>query len=189
MIRFLTVLLVIVASSIAHVQLRFVADISTNLMAFEPTRYGIILGAGLQPDGSPSPVLTDRIAAGVKLYKEGKVKRLLITGDGRQSDDFYDEVAAMETMLLQNGVDSAAIVKDNEGTRTKISCDRAALNYGITDAIVVTQAFHMPRALFLCRDAGITVVGYVADQRRYTKQGHFIVREFGASLLAFFDAL
>ena len=144
----------------------------------------IVFGAGLRRDGTPQPVLQDRVAAAVDLYKAGKVKKLLMTGDNRFVD--YNEPGAMGEYAISLGVPAEDIVLDYAGRRTYDSCYRARDIFGVSQAILVTQRFHLPRALYLCRSMGLSVTGVSADRREYRKSSLFSwnVRELAATLVA-----
>jgi vancomycin permeability regulator SanA len=117
----------------------------------------IIFGAGIWADGTPTPMLADRIAAGVQLYKLGKVSKLLMSGD-RSSDD-YDEVTAMQRYAESLGIPTEDIILDYAGFTTYETCHRARENFNITEAILVTQNFHLPRAVYTCRQMGVEAIG------------------------------
>lgn len=151
-----------------------------------PRAVGIVLGAGLSRDGRPSIVLLDRLETGLDLYRRGKVRRLLVTGDN--GTDQYDEVTAMERWLVAHGVDPRHVQRDHAGFRTLDSMVRAVKVFQVRHAVVVTQRFHMARSLFLARDAGLDAVGAVADRRPYTYARRYTLREVGARVVAVFDA-
>ncbi len=144
----------------------------------------IVFGAGLQKDGSPSPVLKDRVSTAVQLYKSGKVEKLLMSGDNRFVD--YNEPAAMRDYALSLGVPDEAIVLDYAGRRTYDTCYRAREIFGLTEALVVTQKFHLPRAIFTCSGLGMKVNGVIADLRDYHTHSlrYWNIREIPATLVA-----
>jgi vancomycin permeability regulator SanA len=121
---------------------------------------GIIFGAGLRRDGSPSAVLQARVDAGVALYRAHRVRRLLVTGDN--STTSHDEVSAMKRCAIAQGVPPSDIVRDFAGFRTFDSCYRARHIFDVHSAVLITQAYHLPRALFLARGVGIDAVGFAA---------------------------
>jgi len=122
----------------------------------------MVFGALVFPSGELSPVLRERVEAGIALYRAGKVRKLLMTGDnGRQA---YDEVSAMKAYAVRHGVPARDIVRDYAGFRTYDSCYRARNVFGVERAVLVTQAFHLPRALYLARRLGIDAVGFAADR-------------------------
>lgn len=144
----------------------------------------IVFGAGLQKDGSPSPVLKDRVTAAVELYKGGKVVKLLMSGDNRFID--YNEPAAMRDYALSLGVPVEDIVLDYAGRRTYDTCYRARDIFGLDEALLVTQKFHLPRAIFTCSSMGIKVNGVIADLRDYHDHAErfWNLREIPATLVA-----
>ncbi len=144
---------------------------------------GIVFGAGLNRDGSPSPMLADRMASAVALYKAGKVERLLLTGD----DTTSREVTAMRKYALKQGVPASAIISDQAGLRTYDSCYRAAHNFGITSATLVTQGYHLSRALYLCNALGIDSIGIKSGLDYYPGQMTYDSREFMAVFLSWVD--
>jgi len=150
-------------------------------------RVAIVFGAGLRWDGTPSAVLRDRVRTASELYFAGKADVLLMSGDNRFED--YNEPAAMKAFALSLGVPEEAIVLDFAGRRTYDTCYRARAIFGVTDAILVTQKFHLPRALYTCNALGVSAVGVVAQQSRYWRGalGLWTVREFLATTVAFWD--
>jgi SanA protein len=147
-------------------------------------RIAIVFGAGLWRDGSPTPVLRDRVATAAALYFSGKVEKLLFSGDNRFS--YYNEPGAMHQYALSLGVPDEAIVLDFAGRSTYDTCYRAKKIFGIDDAILVTQNFHLPRALYTCHVLGIEAVGVTADRRNYSPGPwvYWNIRELPATLNA-----
>lgn len=150
-------------------------------------RVAIVFGAGLTPDGQPTPVLRDRVATAADLYFSGKVEKLLMSGDNRF--DYYNEPGAMRAYALQLGVPDSAIVLDYAGRRTYDTCYRAGTIFGVKDAVLVTQNFHLARALFTCNFLGIRASGVTADRRAYSRRASvsWQVREMPASLVALWE--
>lgn len=147
----------------------------------------IVFGAGLTRSGDASPVLRDRIRTAARLYLAGKVQKLLMTGDNSTMD--YNEPAAMREYALSLGVPDEDIVLDYAGRRTYDSCYRAREIFGVEQAILVTQDFHLPRALYLCNMLGVDGVGVVADNFRYRRMSLLFwnARELAATLTALVD--
>jgi SanA protein len=147
----------------------------------------IVFGAGLTRDGRPTAVLRDRVEAAANLYFAGKVEKILMSGDNRFSD--YNEPGAMRTFALSLGVPDQAIALDYAGRRTYDTCYRAKAIFGVDEALLVTQNFHLPRALYLCNALGIRADGVSADLRPYRPGVQFIwnLRELPASLTALLD--
>lgn len=147
----------------------------------------IVFGAGLWRDGSPTPVLRDRVTTAAQLYFEGKAEKLVMSGGNPTI--YYDEPGAMRAYALTLGVPEEAIVLDYAGRRTYDTCYRARHIFGLRQAILVTQGFHLPRALYLCNRLGIDGVGVPADQRQYRRsaQAYWNLREIPATLGALWD--
>ncbi len=125
----------------------------------------LVFGAGIRPDGEPSPMLHDRIATAADLYKAGKVDKLLMTGDNGQVD--YNEVAAMRKAAVELGVPDRDIVLDYAGFNTWDSCYRAREVFSLKEATLVTQRFHLPRALHACNYLKVKAIGVIADRQPY----------------------
>lgn len=121
----------------------------------------LILGAGLTPSGRPTPFLARRLDIAVELYQREKVRAILVSGDN--SRDAYNETDAMRAYLVEAGVPEVKIAGDYAGFSTWESCLRAREVFGVEAATVVTQSFHLPRAVRLCQAAGIDTQG-VGDQ-------------------------
>ena len=150
-------------------------------------RVAVVFGAGLQRDGSASPVLWDRVATAAALYQSGKVSKLLLSGDNRFVN--YNEPQAMYDAAIQLGVPAKALVLDYAGRSTYDTCYRAHAIFGLTRALLVTQAFHLPRALYLCDALGLQALGVVADRRSYLQRLELLwnVREIFATAAAWWD--
>jgi SanA protein len=147
----------------------------------------IVFGAGLWRDGSPTPVLRDRVATAANLYFEGKVEKILMSGDNRFVE--YNEPGAMHAYALELGVPEEAMVLDYAGRRTYDTCYRAKAIFGLQEAILVTQSFHLPRALYICRQLGLDAVGVSADLRTYQRRSlaFWNMRELPATLTALWE--
>lgn len=155
-----------------------VQDVPTSTVA-------LIFGAGLRRNGTPSDALADRVLAGVDLYKAGKVRKLLMTGDN--GSKAYDEVTAMKKLALSEGVPETDIVLDYAGFDTYDSCYRAREVFGLWSVTAVSQEFHLPRVLFTCNSLGVETVGYMADRRLYVAAGSWRVRESLARVKAWYE--
>ena len=147
----------------------------------------VVFGALVTPAGQLSPILKDRVDGGIALYKAGKVSHLLMTGDN--STVHYNEVAAMQTYALSQGVPQSAITLDYAGFDTHDSCYRAQAIFGVTKAILVTQKYHMPRAMYLCRSLGIHATGYALDDfNKYPDlRVSYTAREYVADIKAWWQ--
>jgi SanA protein len=129
----------------------------------------LVLGAFVQPDGRPSAMLADRLDAAAALYRDRRVDRLLVSGDHGRRD--YDEVNAMRRELARRGVPDRVIFTDHAGFDTWSTMVRARKVFEVRSAIVVTQGFHMARALWLGKRAGLEVHGLAADHSGYGLEG------------------
>lgn len=152
-------------------------------------RVAIVLGARVYPNGRLSGMLRDRVETAVALYKAGKVQKILMTGDNSVQD--YNEPDAMKAHAVAMGVPAQDIQPDYGGRRTYDSCYRARSIFQVESAVIVTQAFHLPRSLFLCDQLGIAAVGVVADQRVYDPRSiaWSETREVPATLTALLDVI
>ena len=157
---------------------RTIAEVPARSVAIVP-------GAQVWPGGEPSTILRDRLQAALELYRAGKVRRILVSGD--HAHPGYDEVNTMRRWLVDRGVPDAVVFMDHAGLRTNDTMQRAARVFGVRDAIVCTQDFHLARALYLARHAGIDAVGVVADRQAYTHARADAWRERFATALAFVD--
>jgi vancomycin permeability regulator SanA len=175
---------VVVAGANGAIHLRIAQAARGRVFSVEeaPNRgVAIVFGASLG-----SRLLRDRVATGARLYREHKVHHLLLSGDNRRRS--YDEPRAMRKMALEAGVPEGALVLDYAGRRTYDSCARARNIFGLDDAILVTQRFHLARALYLCQRLGFeNAVGVEADRQAYpggVRQG---MRELAAQVKAWLD--
>ncbi len=157
-----------------------VADVPTR-------RVVIVFGAGLWRNGTATPVLHDRVQTAANLYFAGKVEKLLMSGDNRFVE--YNEPAVMREVALSLGVPSEAIVLDYAGRRTYDTCYRAKAIFGVSEAILVTQSFHLPRAIYECNALGVASVGVDADLREYRISStlYWNMRELFATAAAVWD--
>ena len=129
----------------------------------------LVLGAAVKPGGRLSPMLADRVRVAGELYRTGKVRKVLLSGDHGQVE--YDEVNPMRRALLAAGVPARDVFTDHAGFDTWDSVVRARKVFGVTSALVVTQDFHLPRAVWLARRAGLDAHGVSADLHGYGEQG------------------
>ena len=145
----------------------------------------LVFGAGYWPDGTPSDVLKDRVEAAVDLYRAGRVGRVIFSGDKRFAN--YNEPGTMQDYALSLGLPQEAIVLDYAGRRTYDSCYRARDIFGVREVVLVTQRYHLPRALYICEHLGLEAVGYVADRRPYVYMRSYWAREVPALWLSWWE--
>ncbi len=125
-----------------------------------------MLGAQVDPDGTPSPFLAGRLDVAKALFDAGKAQVILVSGDS--ATPRYNEPDGMRDYLVCHGVPAAKIVADYAGFDTYDSCVRAGRIYGVDQLIVVSQSYHLPRAVATCRQLGLQVSGVGDDSaRRY----------------------
>ena len=150
-------------------------------------RVAIVFGAGLRYDGTPTVILRDRVETAVRLYHQGKVEKLLMSGDNRFVD--YNEPESMRQYARSLGVPDEAIVPDYAGRRTYDTCYRAKHIFGVESAILVTQDFHLSRALFTCNALGVKATGVEANNYYYLKRSrlYWNIREQFATITAIWD--
>jgi len=145
---------------------------------------GIILGAAVYSRKRVSTVVSDRIEAAVQLYKMGKIKKILISGD--HGERYYDEVNTIKFWLLKNNIPPEDIFLDHSGFSTYESIMRARKIFGLQNVVIITQSYHLPRSLYLAIHWRIIAQGYAADQRIYKKAKWFMIREYLARVKDFF---
>lgn len=164
---------------------RYQDRIYTDPSSIPSAPVAIVFGAGVWANGEPSLMLADRIDAAVELYRRGKVRRLLMTGDNGQAD--YNEVEVMRRYAIARGVPPDRINLDHAGFRTYDSCYRARAIFGVTRAILVTQRYHLPRALYLANAFGIDAVGLKAGRDDYPRQSYYDLREEAALAVTWYE--
>lgn len=160
--------------------------IYTDVKSVPTTRVAIVFGAGLSETGTePSGVLEARIMAAIDLYKAGKVEKIIMSGDNRYLN--YNEPQVMIEYAKANGVSSLDLQADYAGRRTYDTCYRAKYIFGVEKAVLITQDFHLTRALYTCSSLGIDAVGYVADNNNDQNEWYYTFRDFAATLLAYWE--
>ncbi|WP_092590065.1 SanA/YdcF family protein [Acidaminobacter hydrogenoformans] len=147
----------------------------------------LVLGAGITPDGRPSYMLRDRLDKGIELYEAGAAPKLLLSGDNGQ--ERYDEVNAMKQYVLEHGIPKEDVFLDHAGFSTYESVYRAKAIFQVERAIIVTQKYHLYRALFIAKQLGLETIGISTLERRYAGQWGRDVREFLARNKDFFQTL
>jgi len=145
----------------------------------------LVFGAGYWPDGTPSDVMKDRVEAAVELYRSGRVRKVLFSGDNRFIN--YNEPGKMREYALSLGLPDEAIVLDYAGRRTYDTCYRARDVFQVHDVVLVTQRYHLPRALYICEQLGLNPVGYAADRRPYVYIRQYWLREVPALWVAWWQ--
>ncbi len=128
----------------------------------------LVLGCGLWDDGTPTPMLSDRCNVGIRLFQTGASERLLMSGDHSRAD--YDEVNTMKSLAVQEGIDPDSVFCDHAGFSTYESMYRAKNVFGVKRVIIVTQKYHLYRAIHDARALGLEAYGVSASERIYRSQ-------------------
>lgn len=184
MILYLLLLIIIILIGAPRVIMVQQAGQQVYTVDNAPTvRAAVVFGAGLTSSGGPTTVLKDRVKTAVTLYQAGKVEKLLMSGDNRFLD--YNEPGAMKAYALELGIPEEDIVLDYAGRRTYDTCYRAKAIFQLNNVILITQNFHLSRALYTCNALGLESVGVSADLRSYRSEGYWNIREIPACLKAF----
>lgn len=159
-------------------------NIYTDIDKIPEAPAAIVFGAGIN-----SKEMQDRVITAAQLYHAGKVKHLLMTGDNGKIT--YNEPEAMKRLAVKQGVPEKDITCDYAGFRTYDSVFRAKDIFGLKKAILVTQAYHLPRALFLAKKLDLDPVGFDAQVRNYgrKRQAWYDLREIGSSAFAWLDVV
>lgn len=139
----------------------------------------LVLGAYVTPNGTVSPMLNDRLTVGQELYQSGKAEKLIVSGDHGRKD--YDEVNAMKKFLMDRGISDHDIFMDHAGFSTYESLYRARDIFQTKKIIIVTQEYHLMRAVFIARELGIEAYGVASDIHDYGPvMGQYKIREIAA---------
>lgn len=190
-VRYTLVLLLIAVVIIFAINYRINSvskqHIYKNINGAPESYAALVLGAFVSKSGRLSGILQDRVEKAVELYKNKKVKRFLLSGDhGRKK---YDEVNSMKKYLLEKGIDTADIFLDHAGFDTYSSIVRAIEVFEVNDVIIVSQEFHLPRAVYIARNKGMNACGVMAEDTNYPAIKSLKMREIFANLKAFYEVL
>ena len=145
----------------------------------------LVLGAGIKSDGTPSDILRDRLLTAIELYNNGIADTIILSGD--RSGEDYDEVKAMERFCIDSGIPSDAIIRDNAGYSTYESVYNTKKNTDFKKIVVVTQTYHLYRAIYISRQMGFESYGISADIHNYRGQYIRDIREIFARVKDFFQ--
>lgn len=166
---------------------RFNDRIYSDIKDAKKFDYIIVFGAGLKNSNTPSDILADRIKTAVYLYKNNISKKMLMSGDGIEKS--HDEVNVMSQYAQSLGVEKGDIITDESGINTFSTCDRAKNTFNINNAILVTQYYHINRALYVCNKIGIDSYGFISDLNVYKDIKRFKFREFFAFIKSLIDII
>lgn len=151
----------------------------------EQPNIGLVFGAGLKAQGKPGAVLEDRILTAIELYQSDKIGKLIMSGDNSSAN--HNEVQAMRQFAEDQGLPGEAILFDDSGLSTYDSCFRVREIFGLNKIVLITQKYHLPRALYICNKLGINAFGVSAKNRGYAKQVKYSLREIPASINAWLE--
>ncbi len=180
------VLLALVHRQVHRYDSRIVRDLkSLDTSAWPHPRVAVVFGASVYSNGDLSPLLEDRVSTAIDLYRSGKVDKILVSGDNRAQS--YNEPKAMQEYLISHAVAARDVVVDYAGRSTYDTCLRAKEIFGLHRALLVTQAFHLPRALYLANELGLEAYGMATDADTPRGLDYLSVRELGADIKAFFN--
>lgn len=169
----------------AHVKHKAGKFILNDIDALPQADAVIVLGAYVLPSGYPSDILKDRLDTGLAVLSSQKTNRIVVTGDHGTTD--YDEVNGMRQYLESQGVSREMIFMDHAGFNTYDSMYRARDVFMIKKAIIVTQEYHLYRALYIARSLGIDAWGVPTDLRDYAGQSYYDLREIAARVKDYFQ--
>ena len=156
-----------------------------NLSNWPKPRVAVVFGASVFGNGELSPVLEDRVNTAIELYRNQQIDRILVSGDNRHPS--YNEPKAMMDYLISHAVDRKDVIVDYAGRSSYETCLRAKSVFGLQRAVLVTQSFHLPRALYLANELGLDAVGVPGDIKLKNEVGYQGLREWAAEIKAYFD--
>lgn len=170
-----------------HINKETEAYIYDRVEELPSTYTALVLGASVRRNGELSTMLRDRVESALLLYNKGKIKRFLVSGDNRTTN--YNEPVAMKKYLLERGVPEEDIFMDFAGFDTYDSVYRASYIFEVDSAIVVSQRFHLPRAVYIARSMDLNFYGYNGDRREYELESRNRFREVAANVKAWIELL
>jgi SanA protein len=166
-----------------HRIIRNLTDLDTQ--SWSSPRVAVVFGASVYSNGDLSPVLEDRVETAIELYRARKVDRILVSGDNRHPS--YNEPKAMYEYLISHEVAPEDVVVDSSGRSTYETCLRAREVFGLQQAVLVSQGFHLPRALYIANQLGLDAVGMAGDLRAQQKIDYQGFREWAAEVKAYLN--
>ncbi len=187
----LILLIVVIAFAYVHFQVHgYDNRIITNLNELDTSRWSkprvaIVFGASVYGNGDLSPILEDRVDTAIELYRARKVDRILVSGDNRHAS--YNEPKAMQEYLVTHAVAPQDVIVDYAGRSTYETCMRAKDVFGLQRAVLVSQGYHLPRALYIANNLGLDAVGMAGDLRLKPKADYQSFREWAAEVKAFLN--
>lgn len=160
--------------------------IYSNINKLPNTKVALLLGTSNRlKEGSPNPFFYNRIGAAVELYRKGKVKYFILSGDNQHMS--YNEPIKMRNVLVRMGIPDSVLYLDFAGIRTFDSVVRCRTIFGQTEVLIISQNFHLQRAIYIARYLGMNAVGYRATGVGIFRGLKTLLREFPARLLVYWD--
>ncbi|MEG0026682.1 MAG: ElyC/SanA/YdcF family protein, partial [Raoultibacter sp.] len=147
----------------------------------------VVLGASVLPSGEPSGILSDRLDVAIELYRGGAAPKLIMSGDNAEAS--YNECAAMKNYAVARGVPSEDVFCDHAGLSTYETMYRARYVFGAQRVVIVTQTYHLSRAVYAADGLGMEALGVPSDLHTYSNQSHYDRREILARTKDFFQVL
>jgi len=186
LLLFFGVIMLLVAATNLYIYLKSVPYVLPTTSS-ESFPVGIVPGAGLNRDKTPSLALRDRLDGAIAFYKTDKISKILMSGDNRT--EYYDEPTSMRNYAVSKGVQDLDVVLDFAGQRTYDTCFRAKHIFGLDRVVIFTQTYHLWRAVYLCRALGLDAYGIAIDESNYVTSRYrfWLFREVFARLSAVWD--
>lgn len=162
-------------------------DQTFGLSQVPSAQAALVPGAGITANGRPSAALRDRLDGAIELYLNGKVQKILVSGDN--SSIHYNEPGVMANYVIEQGVPAVDVVIDYAGRRTYDTCYRAKEIFQLSSVIITTQYYHLPRMVFLCEHFGLQTYGLAVEQSNYLQSRYVFwnLREIFATVAAYLD--
>ncbi|HOT14757.1 MAG TPA: ElyC/SanA/YdcF family protein [Bacteroidales bacterium] len=183
---FATIGIVILVTSYFYISLKSNPYIYTDTNKLPNTKVALLLGTSNRlKEGSPNPFFYNRIGAAVELYRKGKVKYFILSGDNQYMS--YNEPIKMRNVLVRMGIPDSVLYLDFAGIRTFDSVVRCRTIFGQTEVLIISQNFHLQRAIYIARYMGMNAIGYRATGVGIIRGLKTLLREFPARLLVYWD--
>lgn len=191
LLKLLVILIIVVAVFNLIVYIRVVNKYSGRIKTLENIsqnyRAALVFGAGLKTRDVPSDMLEDRLMAAIKVYQAGKVDYLVLSGDSSMPN--HNEVQAMKNLAVEEGLPEEALLLDYWGLSTYDSCYRAKKILHLDKVILITQKYHLNRALYVCNEIGLDAIGFSSEDKYYSKLWFYSLREIPATLADFWKLI
>ncbi|MBD3329210.1 hypothetical protein GF357_01825 [Candidatus Dojkabacteria bacterium] len=146
--------------------------------------YVAVLGTGVEDDNTPTPALQDRLDTAIEIYQSGRAEEIIITGN-----EALAETSVMKEYLIEQSIDETSIIEDYSARRTYENCEMISEKSHTDEVILVSQEYHLPRAIYLCEHLGIKSMGVSASKQDYPQETYWNIREFFAKHKAFLDII